>query len=282
MVLFQEHKWTARRRPEQQSRIRKKRWAASLRNLDTSVEWLPQRRVELQLVSAVLLSGSVVVLCTTIGISEQNTSFLDTLGQVLRAIIVGGGFNLGEVLQQSGWLHAVRARTAAPCNATPTCLESMGKGRVIDFFVVSEELHSLCQGSGSGRQSHNHTHLPAGRASVGVCEAREARLGSSKGYAGLPAPHDRTSGPVLPCGGDALWKRRSSDGVTWSTRRNTQAGWQRWPRDSNIFWSGEGPTCRGRRSGALESAGATYWSPAQHACEGTHCEGLQCHLQHTS
>ena len=45
--------------------------------------------------------------------------FLNTLGQVLRAIelpfIVGGDFNLaGEVLEESGWLHAIRARIAAP------------------------------------------------------------------------------------------------------------------------------------------------------------------------
>ena len=56
--------------------------------------------------------------------------------------IVGGVFNLaGDVLEQSGWLHAVRARIAAPNNDTPTCFDSTDKGMGIDFFVVSEELH---------------------------------------------------------------------------------------------------------------------------------------------
>ena len=47
------------------------------------------------------------------------------------------------MLVQSGWLHAVRARIAAPSNDTPTCLDSTSKGKVIDFFVVSEELHPV-------------------------------------------------------------------------------------------------------------------------------------------
>ena len=38
----------------------------------------------------------------------------------------------------------------------------------------------------------------------------------------------------------------------------------------------------GRRSRTLESSGATYRSPAQHACEATHSPGWQRHLQHTS
>ena len=76
----------------------------------------------------------------------QNIAFLNTLGQVQRTIdlplMVGGDFNLGgDVLEQSGWLHAVRARIAAPSNDTPTGLDSTGKGKVIDFFVISEELH---------------------------------------------------------------------------------------------------------------------------------------------
>ena len=66
--------------------------------------------MQLQLVNAVLPGGLVVVsvyLTTAIGYSEQNIAFLNTLGQVLRAIdlplIVGGDFNLaGEVLEQSG------------------------------------------------------------------------------------------------------------------------------------------------------------------------------------
>ena len=47
----------------------------------------------------------------------------------------------GALLELSGWLHAVRARIAAPCNETPTCLDSTGKGKVIEIFVVSQELH---------------------------------------------------------------------------------------------------------------------------------------------
>ena len=34
-------------------------------------------------------------------------------------------------------------RIAAPSHDTPTCLDSTGKGKVIDFFVVSEELYSF-------------------------------------------------------------------------------------------------------------------------------------------
>ena len=62
------------------------------------------------------------------------------MSQVLRAIdlpfMVGADFNLaGDVLDQSVWLHAVRARIAAPSNDTPTCLDSTHRGKVIDFFV---------------------------------------------------------------------------------------------------------------------------------------------------
>ena len=79
------------------------------------MEWPLQHGVELQLVNSVLPVGLVVVsvyLTTAIGYPEQNVAFLNALGQVLRAIdmpSVGGHFNLaGEVLEQSGWLHAVR------------------------------------------------------------------------------------------------------------------------------------------------------------------------------
>ena len=44
------------------------------------------------------------------------------------------------MIEQPGWLHAVRARFSARANDTPTCLDSTSKGKVIDFFVVSEEL----------------------------------------------------------------------------------------------------------------------------------------------
>ena len=89
----------------------------------------------------------VIVYSTmAIGYSEQNIAFLCEFGQVLRAInltfVVGGDFKLaGEVLEQSGWLHALRARIGAPSNNTHTCLDSKGKRRGMDFFVVSEALH---------------------------------------------------------------------------------------------------------------------------------------------
>ena len=118
VVLFQEPRWTAPRLPQQWSRIHKKGWdvtlspalqsegsesasgggtgiacgagitATDIRGLDTSVEWPPQHRVKLRL-DAVLPGGLVVVsvyLTTAIGYSEQNIAFLNTLGQVLRAI----------------------------------------------------------------------------------------------------------------------------------------------------------------------------------------------------
>ena len=128
------------------------------KTLDTSVEWFPQ-----QLVDAILPAGLV-------GYSEQNITFLTTLGQVLRAIdlpfIVGGDFNLaGQVLE--------RARIAAPSNDTPTCLDSACNSKVIYFFVVSEELHPFVRTvANDDRQSYAFT----GRLSnAGWSKAREAR-----------------------------------------------------------------------------------------------------------
>ena len=127
VVLFQEHKWTAPRTPEQRSRISKKRCDVTLHCMPRGhhchgrsklghvrgVWWPPQHPVKLQLVNAVLPGGLVVVsvyLTTAIGYSEQNIAFLNTLGQVLRAIDLpfkgGGDINLaGEVLEQSGWQY---------------------------------------------------------------------------------------------------------------------------------------------------------------------------------
>ena len=155
VVLFQEHRWTAPRLPEQRVTnsqekggmlpFRRPFRAKGLRMLPVVAlalhgrsklgrfrGVLPQHRVKLQLVNAVLPGGLVMVsvcLTTAIGYSEQNIAFLNTLGQVLRAIdlpfTVGGDFFLvGEVLKQSGWLHAVRARIAAQSNDTPACLDS--------------------------------------------------------------------------------------------------------------------------------------------------------------
>ena len=82
----------------------------------------PHHRVKLQLVDAVLPGGMVVV-----GRVPHHGNrplrvehyVFEHVGQVLRAIellfIEGGHFNLhGDVLEQSSWLHAVRARIAAP------------------------------------------------------------------------------------------------------------------------------------------------------------------------
>ena len=128
VVYFQEHRWSAPRLPEQRSRIRKNGW-----DLTQSPPVQSER-------SESAASGGAVM--------NRTVLFLNTMTQVLLAIDlplkVDGVFNLaGEVLQQSGWLHAVRARIAAPSSDTPMCLDSTGKGKVIDFFVVSEELH-LC------------------------------------------------------------------------------------------------------------------------------------------
>ena len=86
--------------------------------------------MKLQLVSAVLPGGLVVV---SVYLSNRQLRaehcVFEHAGQVLRSMglpfIVGGVFNLaGDVLEQSGWLHAVRARIAAPNNDTPTCFDS--------------------------------------------------------------------------------------------------------------------------------------------------------------
>ena len=120
---------------------------------------------------------------------------------VLRAIdlpfVVGGDFNLaGDVLEQSGWLHTVRARIAAPSNATPTCLYSTGKGRVIGFFVVSEELHSFVKEVGVDDSP------TAGRGNAGGSETHAAR---PKATQGCQAPKGCTNwafgeNPELRCG----------------------------------------------------------------------------------
>ena len=104
--------------------------------------------------------------------------FLNTLGQVLRAIdlpfVVGSDFNLaGYVLEQPGCLHAARARIAAPSNDTPTCLDSTGKGKVIDFFVISEELHPFVRTVVvDERPSAIRTHWPVVPTPAGVKRGR--------------------------------------------------------------------------------------------------------------
>ena len=112
---------------------------------------LPQHRVKVQLVNAVLPGGLVMVsvcLTTAIGYCEQNIAFLKTLGQVLRAIdlllTVGGDFNLVERCSssQAGFTQYARVmlRRATTRRRAWTLT---GKGKVIDFFVVLEELHPV-------------------------------------------------------------------------------------------------------------------------------------------
>ena len=116
-----------------------------------------------------------------IGYSEQNIAFLCEFGQVLRAInltfVVGGDFKLaGEVLEQSGWLHALRARIGAPSNNTHTCLDSKGKGRCMDFFVVSEALHPFVKHVPVDDNSMViHTHRPVALTQEGVTSGRLVR-----------------------------------------------------------------------------------------------------------
>ena len=155
--------------------------ATDVRSLDTSVEWPPQHRVKLQLVTAILLGGLVLV-SVFVGPSFADDRFVLYCGRG------GGSYNnlAGEVLEQSCWLHAVRARIAAPSNDTA------GKGKVIGFFVVSEELDPFVR-SGSRRKIHSHTHSSACSVNAGRSEAREA---GPKSTQVCRAPKDRTSGSV--------------------------------------------------------------------------------------
>ena len=179
--------------------------ATDVRNMDTSVEWLSHHRVKQLLVGSVLLGGLVVV--SVIAHSDQDIDL---------PFFVGGDFDLaGDVLEQSGWLHAVRTRIAAPSNETPMCLDSTGKGRVIDFCVVSEELHIFVRPVAVAGSPTVVLTLEGVRARPKATQARQA-------------PDDRASGPVeetpeLRCGGASAdrtlrcalhWTRRPCDGDT--------------------------------------------------------------------
>ena len=132
---------------------------------------------------------------------SRTLRFLNTLGQVLRAIdlhfIVGGDFDLaGEVLQQSGWLHAVRARIADVLG-----LDGSRQGhRLLRGFGGVAPLSQDC---GSGRKPHSHPHSWAGRVNAG---GREAWASRPKATQARQAPHGCTSGarrgdpPELRCG----------------------------------------------------------------------------------
>ena len=88
-------------------------------------------------------------------------------------------------------LEAERARIAAPSNDTPTCLGTTGKGKVIDFFVVSEELHPFVRTLAvDERPTVIRTHRPV------VLTLEGVKRGRPQGYAGLPGSQDCTSGPV--------------------------------------------------------------------------------------
>ena len=190
--------------------------------------WPPQHRVKLQLVNAVLLGGLVVVsvyLTTAIGHSEQNIAFSNPLGQVLRAIDlplkVGGR-------RQPGWRCAravrlasrkVRARIAAPSSDTPTCLDSSGKGKVIDFFVVSEELLTFVRTVAVDDKLPRIAPVGPSRRPPSYVEVLEMLSGSRN--ARTPWCAQRWT---RRCNGDARWKRKSSAVATLSTRKSTQAG----------------------------------------------------------
>ena len=206
VVLFHEHTWTTPRLPHEfagKSGVRPFRRLFRARSLKapraaapalhaeraspprTSVIWTRlwnglRSTVKLKLVNAVLPGGLVVVsvyLTTAIGDSEQNIVFLNTLGQV--SFIVGGDFNLaGEVREQSGWLHAVRARIVAPSNDTPV-LGLDGQRQGYRFRRGFGGVAPLCQDGGSGRQAHSHTHSPAGR--VGALRSMLAMAPTARG-----------------------------------------------------------------------------------------------------
>ena len=184
---------------------------------------------------------------TAVGNSEQNIAFLNTLGQVLRAIDlpfpVCGDFNLaGDELGQPGWLHAVRARIAAPSSGTPTCSDcSSGEGKVIDFFVVSEELHSFVKTVAvDARPTVIRTHKRVVPMLEGVKRGRlvqRPRRPARPPRTAQVGPSRRPLDTLSECGqqehsnagvratlGDARWKRKSSVVTTLSTRKSTQAG----------------------------------------------------------
>ena len=85
-----------------------------------------------------------VYLTTGIGMAGDNTDFLDQLGELLTALhrpfVLGGDFNMHrDVLDQSGWLRAVRAKVVGPPAEQATCLTATSSS-AIDYFVVSEVL----------------------------------------------------------------------------------------------------------------------------------------------
>ena len=186
VVFFEEQKWTAPRLLEQWSRICKKgrdvTLSPALQGERSANASSGGRRPAASREAAVCQRSSV---WPAIGYSD--VAFLNTLGQVLRTIdlpfIVRGQLKLaGEVLEQSGWLHAVRAPISAPSNETPTFLDSTGRGRLIDFFVVSESCTPLSRKwqLTTAAQSYALT----GRL---YKRWREGSAGcSSKGYLGLP------------------------------------------------------------------------------------------------
>ena len=238
---------------------------------------------------------------------------LQHVGQVLRAIdlhfIVGGDFNLaGDVLEQSGWLHEVRARVAAPSNDTPTCLDSTGKGKVIDFFVVSEELQSLLT-----KTPHSHTHSPACGFNAGGSEAWEA---SPKAAQARQASKDCTSGPVEETAPEQRWSAWHAERV-----RATETLGRRGAHNTGRGGPATGthsrndsprPVRPGRRGkytgrvavpitrqqqllarrgpGAASGGEAALWNAlvqrigalSSMLAKSTHGQGLQRHLQHTS
>ena len=195
--------------------------------------------------------------------------------------------------RQSGWLHAARVRVAAPSNDTSTWLDSavysLQAKKVIHFFVVSEELHSSVR---TVPVDENPTVIRTHQLvvstqewSAGFWSGRPpsfAEVLDMVSECGQREPWCAQRWTRLPCNGSARWKRKSSAGTTLSTRTGTKAGWQclhatATASDQAWTWTG-----RGRRRCTLELTGAARRTLAQRACEGTHGQGSQSHLQHTS
>ena len=209
VVLFQEHRWTAPRLPEQRARIRKKGWDVTL---------LPALQSER---SESTLSGGTGIACRA-GIKARMCVAWTlaapretAVGQCSSAWWAGRG---QRVHHHGNWLlraeHCVFEhvgpgsagdrfalycgrrlqpgwRCARAVNDTPTCLDSTGNGKVINFFVVTEELHPFVRTvMVDERPTVIRTHRPVVLTLEGVKRGRLV-----KGYAGLPQK-DCASGRV--------------------------------------------------------------------------------------
>ena len=103
------------------------------------------------------LKGASVVLgaaylCTGIEASGENLEVLGQLGEALSAIglpfLIGADWNMEPVaLAETGWLGRLRAAVVRLPGVQVTC-SSGNKGRLLDYFVCSQELLPLIGGGG--------------------------------------------------------------------------------------------------------------------------------------